>query len=612
MRKNPYTNYKDRSVAEKENSFSSPMITTRRFAALPKLSPNGYDRKPQFNTETQNVHTLFRRSFTVSGKVKSAFLFITGDDLYKAYLDGNYIGEGPAQSFPYAYNYNCYEVSDLLSEGENTLAVHVYYQGLFNIYLISADNRCGLLCELVIEYADGKKVRIGTDGEWKYRECNAYTARHTFGYQTQFSEDIDLAAFPAAWRENGFDDTGWESAVCTDAKREGYLFVPQITPAVSLHRVCPKQTKKTEGGYLLDFGRETVGSLHFTAKGAKGQTIHLRYAEELNAEGRARYEIRANCTYEESVTLTGGEDFFETYDYKGYRYAEILNPPKGFDPAAAYTMERHYPFPEKSARFACSDEGMNRIFEICKTGVRIGTQETYYDCPTREKGGFVGDALITGLSHLLLTGDVRIYKKFILDCKETGKHCPVIPAHLPTYDINFCADYSLLIPLFLKEYYSYTGDLSLVRELFPTLEGILGYFTKFKNEHGVLSGIRHFDGVPDYLNPHLIDWPQNLRDGYDMEKATAGICTTVNVFYYGFLKTAAELYDLAGESARIGADRGLPCRGKRLERHRLRRKKRSLPRCGRLRSLCHSCKRSAAFLWHEAAEGVRAHPRSAP
>lgn len=547
---NPHDHYRERAIFGEKYDFSFPMITSARFAALQSFTPRGYDRKPQFNTEVQNVHTLLRRAFFVSDKVKSARLFITGDDLYKAYLGGRYIGEGPAQSFPYAYNYNAYDVTDLVTEGENVLAVHLYYQGLFNIYMMSADNRCALLCELTIVYENGRTECIGTDEKWKYTECEAFTPRHIYGYQTQFSEDIDLRKLPMGWREADFDDTGWQSAAVSDIKKEGYVLQPQITPPVSLHRVFPTSITEIKDGYLLDFGREVVGTLCFPLSGENGHETVLRYAEELDADGRARYELRANCTYEDRITLSDSETLLEYFDYKGYRYAEILHPPKNFDPATVCTIERHYPFPERSARFTCSDEGMNRIFEICKTGVRIGTQDTYYDCPTREKGGFVGDALITGLSHLLLTGDLRIYKKFILDCKEVGKHCPVIPAHLPTYNINFLADYSLLIPLFLKEYYGYTGDLSLVRALFPTLEGILGYFEKFKTEMGVLSAIKHFDGVPDYLNPHLIDWPQNLRDGYDMEKATAGICTTINLFYYGFLKTAAELYDLAGEKQR--------------------------------------------------------------
>ena len=40
-----------------------------------------------------------------------------------------------------------------------------------------------------------------------------------------------------------------------------------------------------------------------------------------------RYEMRCNCTYDETCTLSGYEDEFNFYDYKTFRYAEIIAPP---------------------------------------------------------------------------------------------------------------------------------------------------------------------------------------------------------------------------------------------------------------------------------------------
>lgn len=134
-----YDGYKFRSLAGVETNFSGYWITSERFYHLPAVRQYGYDRRPEFCTEIQNIHTLFRKNFTIGEKrIKSARLFITGNDLYKLYINGKFVGEGPAQSYPFAYNYNCYDVTDLIARGNNTIAVHLYYQGLFNIYLMSA------------------------------------------------------------------------------------------------------------------------------------------------------------------------------------------------------------------------------------------------------------------------------------------------------------------------------------------------------------------------------------------------------------------------------------------------------------------------------------------
>jgi len=547
-----YEGYKFRSVAGEAVDFSGYFITSERFYHLPAIRQYGHDRKPEFSGEIQNIHTLFRKSFTSENKaVADAKLFITGDDLYKLYLNGSFVGEGPAQSYPFAYNYNCYDVTDLIRSGANTIAVHLYYQGLFNIYLVSADNLSGLIAELVITYCDGTSERIVTDRSWRYTECDAYTPEYIYGYQTQHSENIDLNRIDTDWISGDYCDTDWQYAIVTARPYPPeYNLVPQITPTVKHERVYPEKVTKIDGGYLFDFGRELTGSLALSVKGKQGEKLELRFAEELDASGRARYEIRANCTYRDVITLSGSEDFLEYFDYKGYRYAEILGAPDDFDPSDVYTLNRHYPFPEESASFDSSDKMMKRIWDICEHAVKVGTQDTYYDCPTREKGGFVGDALITGLSHLILTADTRIYKKFICDLMNASRYCPAVMAHLPTYDINICADYSSLVPLFLEEYYNYTGDIDFLKAALPVAEGVWQYYSQFLNENMLLENIQHMPKVPKSMASILVDWPVNLRDGYDMEKAAVGIPTVINMFFYGFLKTTARLYMVVGDKKR--------------------------------------------------------------
>lgn len=551
MKTTVYDNYKYRSIPADNADFHGFYITSHRFYHLPSVRQYGHDRKPEFSSEIKNVHTHYRKAFKCRSCVKRATLLLTADDVYKVYLNGCFIGEGPAQSYPFAYNVNAYDVTDLLEDGENVISAAVYYQGLFNIYLVSADNLSGLILDLDIEYSDGTRERITTDRSWRYRESTAYTPRHVYGYQTQLSEDIDLSLLDDGWRNIDYDDSAWAHAiVAANPYPIDYNMVPQITPTVIHEKIYPVSIKTLDGGYLFDFGREVVGTPCAHLAGKRGDKVTVRCAEELDENGRARYEIRANCVYEDAITLSGGEDFLEYFDYKGYRYLEILDAPESFDPNTVYTLERAYPFDRGAAHFSSSDESMNKIWDICVNGVRVGTQDTYYDCPTREKGGFVGDALITGLSHLLLTGDVRIYKKFIVDAKSASRYCPAVMAHLPTYDINICADYSSLIPLFLKEYLNYTGDAEFIRGMMPTVEGIWDFYSQYLTDDGLLTRIRHMDKVPSEMNPLLIDWPENLRDGYDMKAAGEGASTVENLFFYGFLKTSAELYERLGDSAR--------------------------------------------------------------
>ena len=40
----------------------------------------------------------------------------------------------------------------------------------------------------------------------------------------------------------------------------------------------------------------------------------------------------------------------------------------------------------------------------------------------------------------------------------SSRYSPALACHVPSYNINICADYSALAPLFLDIYYQYTGD----------------------------------------------------------------------------------------------------------------------------------------------------------
>jgi len=554
MRTTPHDNYKYRAITGAEvKGWDAHWLTSDRFYRATYRPLLAFNRLIEHATPDRNIHTLFRKNFTTkeNAKIKSALLYISGDDFYKVYVNSDFVGEGPAQSYPFAYYYNCFDVTDLLKEGGlNAIGVHVYYQGLFNIYLISADNAQGMIAQLEITYEDGSKQTVISDRTWKYTESNARTGSKIWGYTTQFSEDMDLNLWEEGWYNADYDISDWADANVAGIPYPFYYnLIPQPTPPVKHEKLYPVVFKKIENGYFLDFGKEYVGTIALRIKGKKGEVIEIRSGEELREDGSVRCNIRANCLYQEQITLTGGEDFVDFFDYRGFRYAEIIGISE-LDPADVWMFTRNYPFPEDHATFSSSAELMNKVWDICLQGVKIGTQDTYYDCPTREKGGFLGDALITAPVHLLFTGDVRVFKKFLTDCANSSRVFSGMIGHVPTYDVSISADYSLLFPLFLKDYYDYTGDAEFVRQMMFAVDGLIEYYSQWENEHHLLDHITPPKKSPQEIDTFVLDWPDNLRDGYDFKKAKAGVCTVINMQYYGAMKKAAEMYEILGETER--------------------------------------------------------------
>ena len=125
--RNCYSNYKHRSIVGEKVDWAGYWLTSYRFYHTENCHRYFWNRSESFDSEIQNIHTFFRKKFVVGDKkIADAKLFITGDDLYKLFFNAQFVGEGPAQSFPFAYNYNCYDVTDLIKNGENTIAVQLY------------------------------------------------------------------------------------------------------------------------------------------------------------------------------------------------------------------------------------------------------------------------------------------------------------------------------------------------------------------------------------------------------------------------------------------------------------------------------------------------------
>jgi alpha-L-rhamnosidase len=519
-------------------------ITDAPFGSLEKLD---LYHKELHNSESemhredlQHHHWLVRTTFAwkpTDSEESSAYLDITADDYYKLYLNGRFVAQGPAQNDVGHYYFNRIEVGSFLKAGNNVIAVHVYYQGLVNRVYNSGDYRQGVIAEL----STGGRILVKTDETWRAKRAEEYTKGETFGYSTQFAEHIDVRKSEKGWKELSFDDSAW-IPVHTNEQAD-YTLVQQPTPLLSVYEKKPHRVeRRASGHYWIDFGEEITGQFQMEAEGEAGTEIEIRCGEELEEDGKAvRFNMRCNCIYQERWTLSGDCDRLEHYDYKGFRYVELFGPEEAIRPDSFRVIVRHYPFNEESCLFQSSDERMNQIFQICKNGVKYGSQENFVDCPTREKGQYLGDNTVIGHAHMLLSGDLRLYKKAIEQFAFSSSTCPGLMSVVPGHFMQEIADFSLQWPLQLLEYYRYSGDMDFLRSMHPYAEQLLRHFQAFDRGDGLLHNIT------DKWN--LVDWPQELRDEYDFEltKPIASGChNVVNAFYLGCIQAVNELRDMLG------------------------------------------------------------------
>lgn len=492
---------------------------------------------------TENMHTYFRRGFTLAGQPRQAVLRFAADDHAKVFVNGHFIGQLRANAYPFATPFVEFEVSKYLRQGENVIAAHAYYHGAASRAFTSGANRAGFILNMQVEYGDGRFLTVKTDPSWRYFQSSTFSYilerfSQSTVFPTQFSENMDMRKEPIDWKKVGFDDSGWSQPLIGE---QDHLFIQSITPPLAHYRLEPVVfVEKSPGRWFVDFGHYITGHLNLIVRGESGQQITILQAEELLQPGdpgygeySVRYRLRANCIYRDEIILRDGLQPIEFYDYRGFRYAEIHDLP---EQPEIWAKVRHHPLEWEASFFESSDPMLNKIWEISKRAVQMGSQDIIVDCPQREKGQYGGDSYMTALSQLFLSADSSLVKKALLDYHHSQHFDKGILAVAPGNFRQNLLEWSLVWPLMLEHYYNMTGDERLVRELFHAgaLDALFGFFAPYVNDAGMLQGVHRSKQV-------LVDWPRELRGTFDHRGTANGINSVANSFYYGALRAAASM-----------------------------------------------------------------------
>lgn len=488
---------------------------------------------PNATEKYADKHVLFRKKFNAGGDLFKAVLKITADDYFKLYINGEFVTQGPPPSYPQAYYYMELPVGRFLRSGENVIAVHTLYQGLINRVWVSGDNRESLWAELVVN----GEVILATDESWKCKISSAYEPMAIVGYDTQYMELFDSCSEDVGFEKENIDDSKWQNAKIK--KYNDYNLIKSPIKPLEIYEVEPKTIRKTENGYFCDFGQEAIGYLVVTAKGKKSDEIIIRQGEELNDDGSVRFELRSNCRYEEKWILSGGEDTLDQFDYKGFRFAELIVPETAEIISVKFRV-RHYPFKQKAV-YKSINADFDDIIKLCVNTIKYGTQEIIPDCPTREKGSYLGDFCISGRAQALLTGDTTFLKKTILDFCRTSFICKGLMSVATSSFMQEIADYGLIFPSLVLWTYKFDGDIDFLKSVEPTLKGMCEYFASFDRGDGLIEKL--------YGQWNLVDWPANLRDGYDFpltKPISDDVHNALNALWIGFLKAMNEIEVVCG------------------------------------------------------------------
>lgn len=439
----------------------------------------------QVNRKERYPVDCFRKVFNVSG-IQKARLYITACGLYEASFNGRRAGDfvrAPGiTDYRKRVQYQTYDVTDLLQDGENALTMQLadgWYRGSTGAWGIR--NQYGtetkLLAQLELTRADGSVQTIATDESWEWSNDGPI----------RFADNKDGEVV------NANNVPSYQGK----AKVTSHPVTPSASnnvPVTEHERLKAKLITTPSGKTVLDFGQNIAGYAEFTVTAHAGEKIKLRFGEMLDENGEfTQKNIQLSrkdfITPRQEVVYTcrEGENRYKTsFAIFGFQYV-LVETDAAFQPED-FTAIAVYSDMERTGFFESSNALLDKFVENTVWSAKNNHADLPTDCPTRERHGWTGDAQIFCPTASYLFDYLPFAEKYLNDVYDWQTKNGCLPQIAPEGGTDFYmasmngsvgwADAGVLMPYALWKQY---GDTNVLKKY---LSGMRRYAEFMQNRCG--------------------------------------------------------------------------------------------------------------------------------
>lgn len=443
------------------------------------------------NNDTFTVEKTFRVE-KESGNRQSAILRATALGLYYAEINGRRVGDARMTpgwtSYRTTLQYQEYDVSDYLKEGENTLSFTVsggwFCSGL-GFSTTSPRIKYGEKPAVRAELIAGD-LAVYTDTDWTARESFIRSS----GIYDGETQDFTKPLAPLTVREAEWDDS--------------VLVRQQCEPVRDIEKIPVKQIIITpKGERVYDFGQNLTGVAEIETEEDFDGTIVLQFSEILMG-GNFFDKGTRSAKSTDSFTVKGRKILCPEFTFHGFRYMKMTGAEIPAD--KVYAVVRHTDL-KRTGYIRTSNKLLQKLLDNIVWGQRDNYLDVPTDCPQRdERMGWTGDANVF-MGTAALNYDVRAFlKKWLNDLRndqaETGEVSQVVPDILGWKNTaTIWGDSVAMIPWTLYEIY---GDESFLTDNYAAMKKYLVAVERTMKEGIVVEGQQYGDWLA-LDNEHFSD-----------------------------------------------------------------------------------------------------------
>ena len=237
----------------------------------------------------------------------------------------------------------------------------------------------------------------------------------------------------------------------------------------------------------FDLGVQSVGYYDFEIEAEAGVELDIYSVEYLTPEGQIQHTVgnRNGLTY---ITHAGRQHFTSAKRRAGrYIFVALRNQQAPITLHSVQLIESTYPA-TPLASFHCSDDRLERIWEISERTLKLCMEDTFTDCPLYEQTHWVGDARNEALYAFTTFGATDLARRCILLTAQSLARFPITGCQTPsTWDVLLPA-WSFLWGISVWDYYFFSRDEAFLRQAWPFVLQNLRGAEKYCTDRDLFSG----------------------------------------------------------------------------------------------------------------------------
>ncbi len=449
-----------------------------RWIGLERLMPD-----EQRGLHSRLAARYIRNEFQLDKPVHRAIAYVAGIGLHELHVNGVTYNREVLIPMPTDYRktvlYNTYDITDALRQN-NCIGIVLGNGRVFPMrqnkpYKAPVFGLPKCRINILIEYKDGTTRHISTDEKWKVTPAGPIRSNNEYD-----GEVYDARQELAGWDLPGYNDEQWFKAERT-AIPLGTLRA-QMAPGMTMQPLTIKATRK---GDIYDFHQNMAGWIAFKPKGKPGDTIRVKYAEKLNADGSLYLDNFRDAQSEDIyICGTSQNEWHPTFTYHGFRYAQVTGPATEVH---AYTVSDDL---QTTGHFECSDPMLNQVMKNAWWGIYSNYKGMPVDCPQRnERQPWLGDRTVGSLGESYLFNNERLYTKWMRDIcesqREDGVFSDVAPAFWNYYndDVTWPSALPFGCDMLWRQY----GNREAIDKSYPYIKRWLEHLMEEYLEDGVIT-----------------------------------------------------------------------------------------------------------------------------